>query len=205
MNTQRYLSTFLLLAVLTLAPSRAHAQLGVAAGLNFASIDDIEVSGGQGNFDNATGYHVGAFYDLGLGPAGLRIGLFYRDMGDVDVTLAGLRESFDVTMIDIPVDVRFNVLPTPVISPYILAGPVFSFASTDNDDFDNALTDVQVAGNVGLGLSLNLGVVRLFPELRYGVGLSRFMEDDATVRGIQFTANDTQRMNNVMLRLNVLF
>ncbi len=205
MITQRYVPSLLLLATLALAPMGAYAQLGVAAGLNFASIDDIDVAGGRGNFDNATGYHIGAFYDLGLGPAGLRLGLFYRDMGEVDVSLAGLRESFDVSMIDIPVDFRFNIMATPVIRPYILAGPVFSFASTDDDDFEDALKDVQVAGNVGLGLSVNLGVARLFPELRYSIGLSRFMEDDATVRGIRFNADDTQRLNSVMLRLGILF
>ncbi len=205
MTMPRILSTVLLVSVLAFTPFSSHAQLGVAAGLNFASIDDIDVAGGRGNFDSATGYHIGAFYDLGLGPAGLRLGLFYRDMGDVDVSLAGLRESFDVSMIDIPVDFRFNVLATPVIRPYILAGPVFSFASTDNDDFDDALTDVQVGGNVGLGLSVNIGVARLFPELRYSVGLSRFLEDDAAVRGVRFTADDTQRQNSVMLRLGILF
>jgi len=205
MTYHRFFLPLFLTATLAMLPAGAHAQLGVAAGLNFASIDDIDVSGGRGNFDSATGYHVGAFYDLGLGPAALRLGLFYRDMGDVDVSLAGIREAFDVTLIDIPFDLRFDVMATPVVRPYILVGPVFSFASSDNDDFDSALKDVQVAGNVGVGLSINAGVAHLFPEIRYSVGLSRFMDDDATVRGVRFSADDTQRQNSVMLRLGLRF
>lgn len=193
----------LVLALFLVVP--AQAQLGVAAGLNFESMDDIETGSTRATFDNATGYHVGIFYDLGLGPAGLRLGLFYRDIGEVDVAFSGIQDTFSATMIDIPIDFRFNLTATPVIRPYVMAGPVFSFQSTDNADYEDALKDVSVAGNVGVGLALNLGGIKLSPEFRYAVGISRFMEEDVTIRGVAFTASDVQRLNSIMLRVGLTF
>ncbi len=198
-------SVFVLLVATVVLALPARAQLGVAAGLNFESVDDIETSSANATFDNATGYHVGVFYDLGLGPAGLRLGLFYRDIGDVDVSFGGISDAFSATMIDIPVDVRFNLTATPVIRPYVMAGPVFSWASTDDSDYEDALNDVSVAGNVGVGLALDLGGIKLTPEFRYAVGISRFMKEEVNIRGVSFSSGDVQRLNTVMLRVGVSF
>lgn len=198
-------SVFVLLVASMVLALPARAQLGVAAGLNFESVDDIETNSANATFDNATGYHVGVFYDLGLGPAGLRLGLFYRDIGDVDVSFGGLSDAFSATMIDIPVDVRFNLTATPVIRPYVMAGPVFSWASTDDSDYEDALNDVSVAGNVGVGLALDLGGIKLTPEFRYAVGISRFMKEEVNIRGVSFSSGDVQRLNTVMLRVGVSF
>lgn len=183
----------------------AHAQLGVAAGLNYESMDDIETNSARATFDNATGYHVGIFYDMGVGPAGLRLGLFYRDIGEVDIDFGGISDTFSATMIDIPVDVRFNLTMTPIVRPYVMAGPVFSFASTNDNDYEDALSDVSVAGNVGVGLALALGGLKLTPEFRYSVGVSRFMKEEVNIRGVSFNSGDVQRLNTVMLRLGVSF
>jgi hypothetical protein len=200
-----FAAVFALLVSTAVLALPASAQLGVAAGLNFESVDDIETNNANATFDNATGYHVGVFYDLGVGPAGLRLGLFYRDIGEVDVSFGGIRDAFSATMIDIPVDVRFNLTTTPVIRPYIMAGPVFSWASTDDSDYEDALNDVSVAGNVGVGLALDLGGLTLTPEFRYAVGISRFMKEEVNIRGVSFSSGDVQRLNTVMLRVGVTF
>ena len=65
------------------------AQLGVSAGLNFDSAGDIETTANTSEnetLDNATGYHIGVVYDLGLGPINLRPGLLYRNVGSYDFT-----------------------------------------------------------------------------------------------------------------------
>ena len=67
----------------------AQAQLGVSAGLNFDSAGDIETTTNTNEnetLDNATGYHIGVVYDLGLGPVNLRPGLLYRNVGSYDCT-----------------------------------------------------------------------------------------------------------------------
>lgn len=200
----RRLAPFILFAALFLVPNSASAQLGVAAGLNFDNFSDIS-GDRQATFDNANGYHVGVFYDLGAGPIGLRVGAFYRDVGDVDLTLDGVDDAFDLTMIDVPIDVRFNLTATPIIRPYLTAGPVLSFPSSGVEDYDNALADVSVSGNVGAGLAISLGGLRLFPEVRYAIGVSRFMKDSFSIGSVDFEANDVQRQNSVMLRLGIGF
>lgn len=195
---------FVLLLVLLISPSAANAQIGIAAGLNFDELSDIGGSR-KATFESANGYHVGLFYDLGLGPVALRIGGFYRDLGEIEVNLDGVSGAFSLSSIDIQVDVRFNLTSTPVIRPYLLVGPVFSFPSSGDDDYDDALEDVSVSGNVGAGIALNLGGLKLFPEFRYSIGVSRFMKDDFSIGNIAFESDDTQRQNSVMLRLGIVF
>jgi len=202
---KKLVSLFALFSLLTcLSPFQAHAQLGIAAGLNFDELSDISGSR-EATFDNANGYHVGVFYDLGLSMVGLRIGAFYRDVGDVDVSLDGVEGAFDLSMVDIPIDVRFNISSTPFLKPYIVAGPVLSFPSSGDDEFKDALEDVTVSGNVGVGVALNLGGIRIYPELRYAIGVSRFMKDSFSIGNVEFETDELQRQNSVMLRLGIGF
>ncbi len=192
------------LAIITFLPGKAQAQLGVAAGLNFEQLSDISGSR-SATYDNASGYHFGVFFDTGSSPIALRIGAYYRDMGDVEFDLGEFSELFDLSLLDVAADVRFNLLPTPVIRPFVSAGPVVSFPSSSNDDYLESLETATVSGNVGAGLAFSLGGLMLTPELRYSIGVSRFMKDEFTIRGVAFETDDVHRANSVMLRLGVIF
>ncbi len=195
---------FFLLAVLFWTPANSFAQLGIAAGLNFESMSDI--SGNRdATFENASGYHVGLFYNMGAGPVGLRIGAYYRDVADVEIDRAGVVDAFDLTMIDVPIDLRFNLTATPLIRLYLFAGPVLSFPSSGNAEYDDALEKVSVAGNVGAGIAISVGGITLYPEFRYAIGVSRFMKDKFEIGGFEFDSDEAQRQNSVMLRLGIGF
>jgi len=204
-------STFfaLLFAALFLAGSRpAAAQLGVAAGLNFDSFQDVKFGSSSATYDNATGYHAGVFYDIGAGIAAIRIGAFYRDLGELALTVdgGGREYFFDLNLIEIPVDLRFNLTTTPAIKPYLLVGPVFSFPNTGDDRFTDELKTASVTGTVGAGIAINAGGLKLYPEVRYGIGVSRFWEDTLDLGdGFTISSEDPQRMNTVMLRLGLGF
>lgn len=201
------LTALLLLTALLVGARPASAQLGVAAGLNFESFNDLDFGNSEATFDNATGYHAGVFYDIGAGVASVRLGVFYRDIGEVAVTVSGGGPEYlvDLNMIDIPVDVRFNLTTTPAVRPYLLVGPVFSFPNSGDDTFGDELEAVTVAGTIGAGVMINAGAVKLYPELRYGIGVSRFMKDEFDIAGTTFTSDNSQRLNTVMLRLGVGF
>lgn len=205
-----HLLVVLLSALGLLAVPQAQAQLGIAAGANFDRFSDIESQNYQATFDNATGFHVGLFYDLAVGPLALRPGLFYMDVGDVQPALAGdstpNAESFDVSLIEVPIDARFRLMMLPLVQPYVLAGPSFRFASSGDDDFNEAMNDFSMAGNVGLGLEIGLpaSTLRLFPEVRYAFGLSSFAED-FEFQGANIQIDDGTRLNNFMLRLGLTF
>jgi len=205
-RTTAIFALLFLVFILTLWPGSAHAQFGVAAGLNFERLSDIEAFNVKTTFDNANGYHVGVFYDLGLGVAGIRIGAFYRDLGEFDAgdSVQEDLQKVDMTMIDFPVDVRVNLTSTPAVSPYVLAGPVFSLPSSGNDVIDGTLESLFISGNVGFGVSLNLGGIRLLPEFRYAIGISRLVKDGAQIGGVDLVANNT-KVNTAMLRLGVIF
>jgi len=201
------MNRFLLLVLFALlfgTPMSSYAQLGVAAGLNFESMSEV-TGDAEATFENSTGYHVGIFYDLGMGPISVRLGGFYRDVSDVETTRNGVIDAFDLTMVDVPVDVRFNLTATPLVHPYILAGPVFSFPSSTDTEYDKALEKVSVSGNVGAGLAFNLGAVTIYPEVRYVIGVSRFMKDQFEIGGVSFDSEEVQRQNSVMIRLGVGF
>ena len=203
-SLQRTAALLLVVTVLGVAAAPAQAQLGVAAGLDFDSLDDIETTTSTTNnatVDNSTGYHVGVIYDLGLGPLNLRPGFFYRNVGSFEFPDG---ES-DVTAWEVPVDVRLTVLPTPLVSAYVLGGPKAFFPQGDGD-FDDSLEEVSYTFNVGVGADVSVpGVgLTLQPELRYEFGASEYLDDDFEVGGTSFEPSD-QTLSAFALRLNVLF
>jgi len=188
----------------------AQAQLGVSAGLNFDSAGDIETTTNTSEnetLDNATGYHIGVVYDLGLGPVNLRPGLFYRNVGSYDFSdISAVDPSeADVTAFEVPIDVRVTVLPFPLVSPYILGGPKAFFPRSDYDEFDDGLEDISFTFNVGVGAGISVpGVgLTLQPEFLYEFGASDYV-DGFKVKGTEF--NPTERkLSAFALRLNILF
>ncbi len=183
----------------------AHAQLGVAGGLNFDSFGDIETTSARGTFDNATGYHFGVFFDLSAAPIAVRPGVFIRDAGEVAFRLQETDQKFSLSFIEVPIDIRVPLLHAPLVSPYVLAGPVLSFPRSGNDEFDDSLEDLAISGSVGAGVKVTVpgAGLRLYPELRYAFGLSGFLKDSFEVGGVTFAAENTVRLNAVMLRLGV--
>lgn len=210
MNTRRSTSVLpfvVLIMVLVAWPLRdADAQFGIAAGANFDRLSDVEGSV-DASFENASGFHIGVFYDLPLGPVALRPGVYYMDIGDLDARRedGSLIGSYDLSLIEVPVDARLRLM-MPLIKPYATAGPVLRFAQTSDDDFDEHLNSFTVAANVGVGVEIGApgAQIRLFPELRYSFGVSRIAES-MTFLGQQFSAEQDVRLNTFMIRLGVAF
>lgn len=199
-------STLLALVLLGGTALPAQAQFGIAAGANFDSVSDIQ--GGQNVSENATGYHIGAVYDLSLGPVSIRPGLFYRKVGSYDfsnVSGADVGE-LDVTAFEVPVDLRVTVLPTPLVSPYLVGGPNVFLPQSSEDNFDEDFEDVSFTFNIGVGADVSVpGVgLTLQPELRYEFGASDYISDNFDVAGQPFSPSD-RKLSAYALRLNVLF
>lgn len=202
-------AALLLGATLATAPA-AQAQLGVAGGANFDRLGDVEGDEDTGlNFDNATGYHVGLFYEFGAGPLRVRPGVFYMDVGSFQSSESfdEAEDEFDLNLVEVPIDLRFRFFPLPIVKPYLTAGPVFRFDVSGDEGFGEATEDFSFAGNVGGGLEISLpgSSLRLTPELRYSFGLTPVAEDYEAL-GIGFSPEDDEsRLNNIMLRLGVSF
>lgn len=184
--------------------SASYAQFGVGAGLNFDSVSDIDTNTNQNtSVENSTGYHVGIVYETGFGPVKLRPGVFYRELG---TTYQFPQSPSNVTAWEVPVDLRFTLMPTPLVSPYIVGGPKASFMQSDVQEFeDDGLEDVAYSFTVGLGAELTLGSLpKLQPELRYDFGATDYIEDDFEIGDTEFEAEDPT-LSSFALRLNVIF
>jgi len=194
---------------LMLAAAPAQAQLGIAGGLNFESSDDISTSSTEANFENSTGYHIGVVYDAGFGPVNIRPGFFYRKVGTYEfgsTTGGAAAGTVDISTFEVPVDVRLNLLTTPVVTPYVLAGPMLTIPRSNVDgfndnDFDDFTEDVSLSANVGVGVQVALPAVpfKLQPELRYEFGISEYVDTDAV------EVSESPKFSAFSLRLNVLF
>lgn len=196
------LSIVFALSLLGVMAVPASAQLGVAGGLNFESLNDIETSAeDNATLENATGYHLGVVYDLGLGPLHFRPGLFYRKVGSYDLP----EGRSDVTAWEVPVDVRFTVLPLPLVDPYLLGGAKAVFMQGEGD-FDDGLEDVSYTLNVGAGAEFSLpGVgLSLQPELLYEFGATDYVDGEFQVGGTTFSPSE-RKLSAFALRLNVIF
>ncbi len=205
-SSSRLGSLFLpaLVAAALAAPGPAQAQLGVGGGLNFNSLDDIEADGARANYERSTGYNAGVFYDFGLGPLNLRPGVFYHRLGRLEFPEGA---ELDLSAVEVPLDVRFQPLPIPVINPYLLGAPVLTFGRGDGP-FSEAVEDVNLTADVGVGLQVSLpgAGLSLMPELRYSMGVTDYLSDSFQVGGTTVRpSSDARRHSKLMLRLNVLF
>lgn len=191
--------------------SPAFGQLGIAGGLNFESAGDIETSSKDATLDNSTGYHVGLVYDLSIGPVGIRPGVLYRRIGTYEVSDIQLNDSrYSVSAWEVPVDLRYTFLPTPLVSPYVVGGPKATFPRGE-ENFDGVMKSVSYTLNIGVGANISLPGLswQLQPELRYEFGASGYIDDGQTVRlgdrEVEFTPKDSPRFSTFALRLHVLF
>ena len=205
---KRMLSVNIVLLVLAFGfVGPASAQFGFSAGLNFDKLGDVKTGDRKATFDNATGYHVGLFFDLGAGIVSVRPGVFLHRFGDVVVVEDALTTKFDLNSIEVPIDVRIRALSVPAVRPYVLVGPVFSFASSNDAAFNDALRELTMSGNVGGGLELTLpGTdVTLYPEVRFSIGLMSLLEEgkEINIGGSTIVADEASSLQTVMLRLSL--
>lgn len=180
----------------------AQAQIGVSAGLGFDALSDIETTTNENaTLDNATGYHLGVVYDLGLGIFNLRPGFFFRKVGTYDFP----ESQSDVTTWEVPVDARITILPTPVLSAYVFGGPKAVFPQGEGD-LDDALEEVSYVFDVGFGADFSVpGTgLSLQPELRYEIGATDYIEDEFEIGDTAFQPSD-RTLSAFALRLNVIF
>ena len=194
-------STLAILLLLSMAGiDAARAQgLGISAGANFNSLSDIETASGEETFDNASGWHLHLWFDLPAGPIAVRPGLRYMNMGEL-FSIDDFDVDETVTMLEIPIDVRIR-LGFPLITPYVLAGPVLRFPAAGDDE--DRLKSFSFAGGLGVGVELGLGGIKLFPELKYTFGLSRFTEDRYEIGDVEIVPDEDQKLNAIMLSVGI--
>ena len=180
-------------------------QFGVLGGVNFGSLSDARAAAGDASLENSTGFHVGAFAELGLGPIGVRPSVVFVKAGSIELPGANAESvtDFSTSYIAVPVDVRYSPLPTPVIKPYLLAGPEVRFPLGDIVDIANARS-IAVAANVGVGAKLGTLVgPTFFGEIRYAFDISGFVEDTDFGDGTTVDSSGSFGLNGLFVTVGV--
>ncbi|MGD8413627.1 MAG: outer membrane beta-barrel protein [Candidatus Latescibacterota bacterium] len=208
------LAPSILVCALLAGPTFGQAKFGAAAGVNWSSLGDVDFGSVDAAYDSKTGWHLGAFADVNFLFLALKPGIYYVNAGplleDPDYSNGGPGigdelESFNYTYVSVPVDVLLQ-LPLVVASPYLFLGPELKFNTTSSDaeEISDQLESTVLAGNLGLGVKLNLGSITLYPELRYAFDISAIFGDTIVVGGQEFSTED-YKSNQVFARIGVGF
>jgi hypothetical protein len=187
----------------------ARAQFGVAVGANFENLGDLDSDETRASFDRATGYHIGVFFNLGAGMFAVQPGIYFRDFGDVELVEDARSRTFSMSVIEVPIDIRLHALRGAPISPFVFAAPVVGFATTSDESFGDAMTNLTLSANIGGGVEFaapGLGVV-ITPEIRFARSLTPYFKDGETfdLAGVDFTLTEVSSQSAVMLRLGLRF
>ena len=163
--------------------SASTLSLGLKAGVNLANTTESPKVTGT-DYKIRPGLIIGPMAEIGIPMSGLSVRgeLLYTMKGSKfsnHNSLAGINT--DGTMkLDEFVFAPFLVykLPTPVVKPFIEAGPEVGFVLTHKATMGSATSDIpdyaktNVGLNVGAGVSLPLGTATGSVDLRYNLGLT---------------------------------
>ncbi|MTI38721.1 porin family protein, partial [Fulvivirga lutimaris] len=165
-----FLSTIMLLGAYGL--TQAQISGGIKGGLNFANVD---VSGDP---DGKTGYHAGAFLNIGVAGISIQPEILYSVKG---------AEDFDLSYVEVPILLKKNF--AKVVNIHL--GPQFGFLTKAEGDFGSGSEDVKefmkgtdLSAVFGAGLDLPMG---LSAGVRYVLGLSDV--NDEILTGIDSNLN----------------
>jgi len=162
-------SALLCLSFLTPQQTRAQANFGLRAGLNFANIND-RPDGFEP--DSRTGVMLGGYLNVKvpMSPISIQPEALYSQKG---YESGGATLKLDY--LEIPVLAKFSFAPGPV-QPHVYFGPYAGFVLNSevsgngiSVDVDNTQTDF--GGVIGAGADLNAGITKLNVGLRYSFGL----------------------------------
>ncbi len=195
------------LLVCLLAAMPASAQtIGVTTGINFDRLSDITLNEVEARFNSQTGWHVGVWIEFPIGPFGLRGGARYLDAGMLLQGLSDLdthvKDDFDFNLVEFPFLATFS-LGTPVLNPYVFAGPVMRITTGVDPILAPDLKTPSYAMEIGGGLTLSVGRLKLSPEVAYIVGVTSFFGDELTVGSVTLPIDQQHSLNSAMLRLRL--
>lgn len=205
-------SVLVIAFLLSPAGAEALVDTGLSVGMNFASLDDVNVADAKTTYESKTGWHFGVFAGTALGPLGVRAGAVYLDAGPLfdglSENVAGVtfQDDFDVRFFVVPVDVQYRLV-TPAVKPYLFAGPELRFNVTSADDFEGNFKETQWAANIGAGIEFGLPIldIKVTPEFRYSFELTDLTDDSIEIGGIPVDLESAFDMGTYHLRFHFSF
>jgi hypothetical protein len=189
-------------------PGAAQAGVGLKGGVAWSSLALASTEPIPFSFGNLQDYAGGLFFDVGLGFVSIQPEILYVRMGgEYEVDEANSLE-FRHQYIQVPLLLRFNVIPAGPIRPFVCAGGYGAYLlksegvmELDGETTKEVITedyqryDYGVIG--GAGILFKLGVIGLSVEGRYNYGLANIFKDPA--------AGDSMKNRSLMALVGIKF
>ena len=188
----------------------AHAQLGVVAGITSAQTKFDNVDAAILEAQNATQYHVGLTYKLGLGNLlAIQPSIIYNVKGSKVNALSGIGDiDFKSGYLEVPVQVQVGVGLGDLARVYAIAEPFVGMAVTDItvnnqqkyewDDFAD-----KVEYGIGLGAGVEL-IKHVQVSARYFWNMGSANDAKISVTDVKEIVTN-KRANGVMASVAILF
>lgn len=213
---------FIFAILLVISSNTNAQEIGLRLGgnrstINMQDLPDIV----SDNAGYKTGFNAGVFIELPLGhnfsfvpelayaQKGFESELGTKmNVGGFELPL-GASVQTNLNYVEMPLSFRYNV-PLGNLNLYAMAGPtlgyavngdvttrvraLFSFRAnrTDIDLNNDAINRFELAANMGIGSSLNVGSGRIFADVRYNHGINNGISNDlldSKVRNVAVTAS----------------
>jgi len=173
---KKYILSIALL-IASVAASKAQSTIGIKGGINFSKIstDNIKES-------SVTGYQAGVFARLGDGLylqpevyLGSRGGKFE---GSSSGNSASANGKVTFTTLNVPLLLGTKLVSAGPISVRAMAGPIYSYNLSENNNVNSAIQDFGKYKNSTLGYQVGAGVDigNITADLRYEGGLTKINE-----------------------------
>ena len=202
------------IAALVLNTTPTNAQIGFVGGYGINMFSGPSFSGSaNAEFESNGSFNLGLFYDFRFSRVTFRPGIFIRQV-NFDWRLSGLEAAFnpiseDLRIAEFPLDFLIH-FPTLTINPYLVIGPSFNFLHTDQPDLRQSL-DREKGSTSFASLTLGAGLqfsppgwgVVLFPELRYSLAMSGFLNEDYIVRTVSYAADSSEKISTLTFRVAI--
>lgn len=160
--------TLLLLLVTTVISINAQSSWGIKGSLLFNSNGELISEAGdiiESKGGNESGYNVGIYAKLDLGPIYLRPELVYSQASS-KYNLNGASSDFKMSSIDLPVLVGIRI-----IGPLnLVAGPAFKFITSN--ELSNLEGDLDKSVTVGLNIGVSANIGRFGLDVIYDRGIN---------------------------------
>lgn len=151
----------------------AQSDYGIKAGLSYNSNGELKDATTEiGDFFNdkgngKSGFNIGFYGKLDLGPIYLRPELVYTKTTSEYVLNTGTTEDYKIAKLDLPVLVGFKV-----IGPlHVFAGPAFQYY-LDNDLKGLNFESIENEFSIGMNIGASVEFGKLGIDIRYERGLS---------------------------------
>jgi hypothetical protein len=177
------------IALATLAPLGLEAGVVFKGGLSWSSLA-IAPTPPPPSFGKLQFYTGGVSLSLGLGVVSLRPEVLYVRMGGAYETDEANSREIRHDYVQVPILVRFNVVPLGPVRPFICGGGYGSYliksvsvvetaGVVEKEDLTDAFLKYDYGVVVGAGIAIKVPLIALSIEGRYNYGLANIIKDPA--------------------------